>query len=77
MPTRSRMEKLCWNNFLCSQIFGILCTPKSCMESRFSPGLERINPWRQSLERAAAIRKPSNPPIKMPDANAVLGYPVM
>jgi len=41
------------------------------------PGLEKINPWRQSLERAAAIRKPSKPPIKMPDANAVLGYPVM
>jgi hypothetical protein len=43
-------------------------------------GLEKRSPWvlrRQSLERAEATRKPSKPPIKMPDANAVLGYPVM
>jgi len=31
----------------------------------------------QSLERADAIKNPSAAPINMPEAKAVLGYPVM
>jgi hypothetical protein len=43
-------------------------------------GLETRSPWvlwRQSLERAEAIKKPSAAPIKIPEAKAVRGYPVM
>jgi hypothetical protein len=62
VPTKSRMGRSYWSNFLCSvrwwarrrkshptqgqdlaahfwgQIFGILCTPLSCVKSRFSAG---------------------------------------
>ena len=79
MPTRSRTEKLCWNNFLCSHIRDFMHAEIVRRIPIFFR-LETRSPWvprRQSLERAQAIRKPSKPPIKMPDANAVLGYPVM
>jgi hypothetical protein len=38
---------------------------------------ESVGLWRQSLERADAIKIPSAAPIRIPEAKAVRGYPVM